>query len=228
MIEEQGVVIELNMESCILLPVISMYLLLLPGSAWSLCCPTCSLRSVDPLNAQQIEQIRSNQELIQQIKLNPLLLHNRYYQRSVVTLTKRQRGQILRNLPDLFLSEEDFRKSLMTRGRVTVEESPQGMYSRQKRQTTATRVCEPLAGVDALQLALNLDGQVVEIIQMPDQDLNQWILEESCDDLESSPPAPLACGLVDRVVPGVFVTLSEPFIFDHAYVVVQSCATVYV
>ncbi|XP_038049645.1 uncharacterized protein LOC119723159 [Patiria miniata] len=210
-----------------LLSVLSLYVVSLAMSASSTCCPSCSLRSVDPLNPDQIAQIESNRAFIREIEDNPMLLHNQSYQRSVVNLTQNQQIQILRNIPQLFLSAREFEESLLTRGTITVP-GEGTVPARRRRATAGKRVCQPVMRYQPLILALRADRRdLVEYIQMPGQDKNQWILEESCDDSASSPPAPLACAVVERDVTGVFVTLSDPYIFDHAYVVVQSCVTVF-
>ncbi|XP_022109403.1 uncharacterized protein LOC110989374 [Acanthaster planci] len=190
------------------------------------CCPSCTLQAITPLNVDQIQQIRSNQALIQQIKSKPMLVYDPAYQRSVVDLTLQQQFQIRRNIPHLFMSVDDFKKSNVTRGRITVP--GEEMRNRRKRQAIGTRVCQPVPRVNPLILATTVDGEVVEIIQMPGQGMNQWILEETCDNAASTPPSTLTCGLAERHVPAAFISVStEPYIFDLAYVVVQSCVSLH-
>ncbi|XP_071807212.1 uncharacterized protein [Asterias amurensis] len=172
-------------------------------------CSNCPAEPIDKMNDHQIQQILSQRSVFEEIEQNPQLLHNATYQRSFVTLTLRQNQQILKKYAKMFRDK----KSVLTSSVGT---------------ETMSQICPPDSSSDPLILVYTTEGQLVELVQMPEQNDNQWILDETCRDEVSFGKT---CRLVDRTVPGLFInhnniveTGGGSEDFDYSYVVVQYCA----
>ncbi|XP_071803709.1 uncharacterized protein [Asterias amurensis] len=182
---------------------------------------------IDQLDAPQLLRIASERSDIEAIEQDPQLLYNARYQRSFVTLTKQQNQQILRNFPYIFRDRRSFLISSSTVG--TVSQSPAG--DGRARRSVSQRVCPPILGSQPLIIALQPNGEVVELVQMPGQGKYQWILEETCKFQNDQTLTNLRCFLVERHVTALFINLSQlsqglsTNDFDFADIVVQSCAT---
>ncbi|XP_071807143.1 uncharacterized protein [Asterias amurensis] len=174
-------------------------------------CSNCPTEPIDKLNDLQIQQIVSQRSVIKEIEQNPQLLSNATYHRSFVTLAPRQNQQILRKYPKIFRDKKSVLTSSSTMGT----------------ETALWQICPPKGGSDPLVMVYT-EGQLVELVQMPEQNDNQLILDESCQDEFSFGKI---CRVVDRIVPGLFINLSRIVEtgggsedFDYSYVVVQYCA----
>ncbi|XP_071803026.1 uncharacterized protein [Asterias amurensis] len=176
------------------------------------CCPKCSTESIAHFNYLQLQQIVSQRSVVEEIEQDPQLLYNATYQRSFVTLTNQQNQQILRNFPDIFR-----------------DRSPAG--EGRARRSVSQRVCPPILGSQPLIIALQPNGEVVELVQMSGQGMYQWILEETCQFPNDKTHIELSCCLVERNVTALFINLSQlshgisANDFDFADIVVQCCAT---
>ena len=83
-------------------------------------------------------------------KNNPDLLRNKTNQAPVITLTDDQRRDALDNYPSYFRSQNTL--------------PAVGGNNRQRRQT-GVRVCEPTQAWEAVSLAINGEGEVVQVVQ---------------------------------------------------------------
>ncbi|XP_071807765.1 uncharacterized protein [Asterias amurensis] len=171
----------------------------------------CSTESIDNIDDLQIQQIMSQRSVIEEIERNPQLLSNATHHKSFVTLTPRQNQQILRKYPAIFRDNKSVLTSSSTMGT----------------ETTA-QICPPEPIHRRLVLAFTPEGQLVQLLQMPEQNDNQLILEETCKDEVSFGKI---CRVVERVVIALFVNLSRIVEtggtnedFDLSHVIVQYCA----
>ncbi|XP_071803243.1 uncharacterized protein [Asterias amurensis] len=200
-------------------------LLTLPNDvSSSQCCPTCSTQSISPLNTNQIQQIENQRDIIKAMEENPQLVYDRVHQIPIVKLTRNQENQIIRNFPWIFNLGLPQGERNISGGS---EEGP-------ARRNVAgecelmRRVCQPNPISEPLILALNQNGEVVQLVQIPNQNQYQWVLNEECLTNQEPLPCSQVCCIAQRLVAAMFINLSIASApFDYARVIVHSCVSYY-
>ncbi|XP_038044365.1 uncharacterized protein LOC119719117 [Patiria miniata] len=205
-----------------------LVLFTLTGGVLSVCCPSCGTRSITRLNVTQLQQVEDNRAFIEELDANPDLLYSSEYQREVVTLTRKQEYEILRNFPEVFLTEQAYMESKQGLGTIT---TPNTTVTRRRRAASEPeRVCPPYSDTEPVILVRKAGGQVVQLSNTGSK--NQWIFAETCDQ-STPPPSGQKCGLIERHVPALFINLSgildtggSSDDFDFAQVIIQCCVTI--
>ncbi|XP_033113081.1 uncharacterized protein LOC117113748 [Anneissia japonica] len=94
-------------------------------------------------------------------------------------------------------------------GKVSVTRTIVSGKRKKRAASKPIEVCPRREAWQDLNLALNTEGKLVQIVQLPSKGQNQWILEEVCSK-KVSPilPTKVVCGVRSRVVNAVVVPLS--------------------
>ncbi|XP_071953070.1 uncharacterized protein [Antedon mediterranea] len=96
-------------------------------------------------------------------------------------------------------------------------------HSRMARNTIDALVCESVSSYDTFILAKNTDGKFVQVVQLPDKNLQQYILQESCLYPLSRFVNGVSCSEKER---DVFALIVEPEtnLITEGTIVVGCCA----
>ncbi|XP_070543324.1 uncharacterized protein [Ptychodera flava] len=174
---------------------------------------------LDDLQASQIQRNRSTIHLLEN---HPNFLKLSRFQRPIVKLTPEQQHQILEQGEGIFSSVEDLPSHSVleyvpTSGPNSNSDPSPGRIRRISRsavENPTVRVCEVEAGLQAISLALNADGELVQLVQFPELQQQQWIFEERCLFDTCSGVQGGACQEVARSVKAMVINFKTRVITD--------------
>ncbi|XP_033111783.1 uncharacterized protein LOC117112745 [Anneissia japonica] len=132
------------------------------------------------------------------------------YQPVLINITNEQQADILAIYGSYFEKENSLQ-----------ETQEQMAFSRVAR--AVVEVCPRITSWDEVTLVRSADGRYLQVVQLPDEDLKQWILQESCQNPVSNVINNVSCEKRERLVRAVVID-PDIMLINAVDVVVYCCA----
>ncbi|XP_072030353.1 uncharacterized protein [Amphiura filiformis] len=186
---------------------------------------TCSSEDVGKLTPLQKLQVELNTyDLPTEIDELEEWLKDPANQKPIVTLTSGQKQKIQKNFGETFKSKVEMEDSLKISEEADVDnKAPTSIKpgSSRKKRDSGARVCPAVESYEALVLAIDSNNRLVQVVQIPEEDAEQWFLQESCQHA-SSPVTVATCANTDRLVNAYIIHLATGNM-QYGNIKVHSC-----
>ncbi|XP_033120203.1 uncharacterized protein LOC117119476 [Anneissia japonica] len=175
----------------------------------------CRAKAITPLDTEQRRTLDKHKKKIKVMENNHKVLRRMDVKKPVVRLTRQQREEVKVYLTGAFMKAESLPN---IESGLNISDSE----LREKRSFgRGARVCEPVYSWDNVYLTLDSNGTLVQIIQLEEDEMYQWFMEETCQTLSSS-VVKANCLEAERLHLAYVINLTTGDI-EQTYVVVYCC-----